>query len=282
MVKVLTVKVSKGGVGKTTIACHLGHSLALHGKKVLLVDLDAQNSLSKILARNIVENENSFSSADYLVNNYDDPKEIIHEVSDNFHFMKSHRGLSVAIESLQDSAEASYLKSLRERLRRDYSDFDYIILDMGYGVADDLTRMSYIAADMILAPVELNNEAIDGLGVALDDIEELRDDGLLNLVGPEILIIPNKYNKVFKGENDRIYKILKDAFEDNITLPIRQNSNIKKGYSEGKTGIQYELELEKDLEERRAQGRLINTKQKVDKKAFDDFSKLAKIIMEVK
>ena len=282
MVKVLTVKVSKGGVGKTTIACHLGHSLALHGKKVLLVDLDAQNSLSKILARNIVENKNSFSSADYLVDNYDDPNDLIHNVSENFYFMKSHRGLSVAIESLQDSAEASYLKSLRDKLRKDYLNFDYIILDMGYGVADDLTRMSYIAADMILAPVELNNEAIDGLGVALDDIEELRDDGLLNLIGPEILIIPNKYNKIFKGENDRIYKILKEAFEDNITIPIRQNSNIKKGYSEGKTGIQFELELEKDLEERKSQGRVINTKQKVEKKAFDDFAKLAKIIMEVK
>ncbi|MEJ2061041.1 MAG: ParA family protein, partial [Gammaproteobacteria bacterium] len=37
----------KGGVGKTTLAFHLGTGLArYHDKKVLLVDMDHQSSLS--------------------------------------------------------------------------------------------------------------------------------------------------------------------------------------------------------------------------------------------
>lgn len=41
----------KGGAGKSTIAVHLAHSLALNGDSVLVVDADAQQSSSKWLSR---------------------------------------------------------------------------------------------------------------------------------------------------------------------------------------------------------------------------------------
>src|SRR5262245_6694003 len=45
-VRVVSVINYKGGVGKTTLTANLGAELAFRGKKVLLIDLDPQSSLT--------------------------------------------------------------------------------------------------------------------------------------------------------------------------------------------------------------------------------------------
>lgn len=53
MAKLYTIVNQKGGVGKTTVACHLAFAAQEQGHKVLVVDFDTQGNASQFLSQNM-------------------------------------------------------------------------------------------------------------------------------------------------------------------------------------------------------------------------------------
>ena len=53
--RIVTVTNQKGGVGKTTLVCHLALAGVERGLRTLVVDLDTQGNASTMLARTLVK-----------------------------------------------------------------------------------------------------------------------------------------------------------------------------------------------------------------------------------
>ena len=119
--RIITIANHKGGVGKTTSTASIGDALAILGKRVLLIDLDAQQNLTFTLTQN---EEPETSVYDSLVK--DAPLPIVN-VRENLDIVPASLELARAeIDMATKIAREGILKSAIEDCNGKY---DYIIID---------------------------------------------------------------------------------------------------------------------------------------------------------
>ena len=165
MARIISVANQKGGVGKTTTTVNLGASLAFVGKKVLLVDIDAQgNATSGVGIRKPDVEQDIY---DVLVNETPIVEAILPSSRENLDIVPATIQLAGAeIELTSMMARESRLKSALNEIKEQY---DYIFIDCPPSLGH-LTINAFTASDSILIPVQCEYYALEGLSQLLNTV----------------------------------------------------------------------------------------------------------------
>ncbi len=152
--KTLVLANQKGGVGKSAVATLLAHYLAQHGQRVLAIDLDHQGNFSKPLrlsGRATV----AAVTADMLMTGSVDTLPL-----KPFVLVPSDRAL-LGLER-QPALHTPFARAFRAFLAAMDGQFDVCVIDTNPN--PDIRLIAALAsADFVLSPIQLNQEAMDGV-----------------------------------------------------------------------------------------------------------------------
>ncbi|GAA4210628.1 hypothetical protein GCM10022220_30760 [Actinocatenispora rupis] len=165
--RVMCIANQKGGVGKTTTAVNLAVALALHGSRVLVVDLDPQGNASTGLS---VEHHTGLNSVyDCLTDGLP-----LAEATQQVEGIPNLWCVPATIDLAGAEIELVSVVAREQRLKRAIESYpeplDYVFIDCPPSLGL-LTVNALVAAEEVLIPIQCEYYALEGLGQLLRNVE---------------------------------------------------------------------------------------------------------------
>lgn len=170
MSEIITVANQKGGVGKTTTAINLSASLAMAGKKVLLIDIDPQANATTGLG--FRRDDYEFSIYNVLTGRKKLSEIILETNIPTFHLAPSNIGL-VGIEHEFAEAGDDYRLILKDKISEISHLYDYIIIDSPPALGN-IAVNALGASDSVIIPVQCEFFALEGVAMILNTIKMVK------------------------------------------------------------------------------------------------------------
>lgn len=168
MAKIFCVANQKGGVGKTTTTVNLAASLAAHGQRVLLIDLDPQGNAT--MGRGIDKAECEATVYEVLVDGVPVADARIRPDALTYDVLPANRELSGAeIELIGIENRERQLKAALERVADDY---DFVLIDCPPTLSL-LTLNGLCAANGVVIPMQCEYFALEGLSDLVNTIKQV-------------------------------------------------------------------------------------------------------------
>jgi chromosome partitioning protein len=169
--RVITIANQKGGVGKTTTAVNMAASLAMHGARVLVVDLDPQGNASTALD---VDHHSGVASVYNVLVDGMPLSSVVTQVAG----YPQLYCVPAAIDLAGAEIELVPLVARESRLSRalagyDASNLDYIFIDCPPSLGL-LTVNALVAAPEVLIPIQCEYYALEGLEQLLRTVDLVR------------------------------------------------------------------------------------------------------------
>lgn len=174
MPKVIAIANQKGGVGKTTTTVNLGIGLARQGKKVLLIDADAQGNLTDSLGWNEPDKLPVSLASIMTKIIQDEPFEldegILHH-AEGVDLMPANIELSAMEVSLVNTMSREIV--LRNYLSEVKHKYDYVLIDCMPSLGM-ITVNALAAADSVIIPVQAHYLPAKGMAQLLQTINRVK------------------------------------------------------------------------------------------------------------
>ncbi|MFJ6163631.1 ParA family protein [Micromonospora orduensis] len=168
--RVMCVANQKGGVGKTTTTVNLAVALALHGNRVLVVDLDPQGNASTGL--NVPHHTGIPDVYDCLINSVP-----LSEVAQAVEGIPNLWCVPATIDLAGAEIELVSVVARESRLDRAIAaypgQFDYVFIDCPPSLGL-LTVNALVAAQEVLIPIQCEYYALEGLNQLINNINLVR------------------------------------------------------------------------------------------------------------